>query len=221
MSSNVRIFDPFRHPHLDYEWNESGPMPSREQSMGPVFFPTPSYISHELAAYRKKVFDLAEQKNGDPIFNGSKEQASIVVEGLFSCATKTIRILTEFLDPSIYATYEVIVTARDFLSASDDRRLEILMEDTTAARMNPFLFMLSTFPNLRVMRVSETIRAQYASHCVIADDDSYRFRENKTKPFAIAAFGDPKGGRVLTEFFLDIWQHAEDFEATYPQWTMQ
>ena len=169
-------------------------------------------LSASLAAYRKSVFDLVEQKTGEAIYNGSIEHASIVMEALFAYAKKTVKILTGMLNPSVYGSFEVILAAHRFLGIPSSR-IEILLEDPSVRPLNPFFTMLENRENLLVRCVPKQVRINYRCHCAIADGDGYRFEADKSKPFAVAAFGDADGGRVLTEVFSELWKLAEDCSA--------
>ena len=181
--------------------------------MNEFVFPMQSYasrgLSPSLAAYRKRVFALAEQKTGEAIYNGSIEHASIVMEALFGYAEKTVKILTGFLNPAVYGSVEVVIAAHRFLS-DRSRQVEILLEDPSLNSLNPFFAMLGDHKNLIVKRTSQHIYTDFSCHCAIADADGYRFEADKSKPFAVAAFGDAQGGKVLTEVFSDLWKSSED-----------
>ena len=169
-------------------------------------------MSSSLVAYRKRVFALVEQKTGEAIYNGSIEHASIVMEALFAYAKRTVRILTGILNPAVYGSVEVMLAAHSFLSAPSSR-IEILLEDPSVKPLNPFFSILGNRNNLLIKCMPQHVRTSYRCHCAIADADGYRFEADKSKPFAVAAFGDAEGGKVLTEVFSELWELAEDCNA--------
>ena len=167
-------------------------------------------LSSSLAAYRKRVFELVDQKSGEAIYNGSIEHASIVIEALFTYAKSTVKILTGVLNPAVYGSIEVILAAHTFLSKPSSR-IDLLLEDPSAKPLNPFFSLLGDRKNLFVRCMPQHVRINYRCHCAIADTDGYRFEADKEKPFAVAAFGDTKGGNVLNELFSELWGLAEDY----------
>ena len=81
-----------------------------------------------LDLYREMVKEHAWKRSGAPIFNGSMEHASVVVETLFSTAQEQVSILTGSLNPRIYGRERVVAEAKLYLAVSHTNRLRIMLE---------------------------------------------------------------------------------------------
>ena len=165
-----------------------------------------------LDEYRDRVNRIAGKRSGGAIYNGSLEHAAVVVEALLTNANREVMILTGNLNTRVYGRDDVVMQAKLFLANNADNRLRILMEedDMRNRRLHPLLRELSEYEGFSVRHVPEGIQAAYGFHFVAADDDCYRFERDKSKPFAIAAFGDKKGGGGLASFFDKAWDRCRD-----------
>lgn len=175
-------------------------------SANPTFYPSAIRVP-EFDEYRRKVARLAESRAGDAVYNGSMEHAIIVIEALFRYAKRKVRILTGSLNPLVYGPMEVIVAAHGFLGERG-RTVEIVMEDEPIPG-NPFISTLGSSPNLEIRSQTGAGTIVYGCHFVLADDDCYRYEEDKSKMSAVAAFGDADGGRILGRAFTDVWRSSE------------
>ena len=166
-----------------------------------------------LEDYRARVEALACARNGDPVFNGSLDHAEVIVEKMFSHARKDVSILTGKLNARVYGTNEVLEQARLFL-ADSDHRVCVLMEDNAPANLkdHPFIEEFRDYENVEFKYVPESVRGLYDFHFLVMDSDSYRFEEDKTKPAAIAAFGDVDGAKNIEHIFAQLWDLGEPLE---------
>ena len=166
-----------------------------------------------LDSYRARVELLARNRAGDPIYNGSTEHAVIVVEAMFAHARKRMRILSGKLNARVYSPDEVIGQARLFL-ADPSHQVQILLEDDSALKDNPFYEEFSDQENVKFKKVPEDFQVLYDFHVLVMDDDSYRFESDKTEHAAIAAFGDKDGAMNLGGMYDYLWNNSEELRAT-------
>lgn len=164
-----------------------------------------------LAEYRQHVRTLASKRDGQPIYNATVEHASIVVEHLFSNATRRVDILSGSFNARVYGRTTVVEEAKLFLGSSADNRLRIILEeDSPRDRLvHPFFKACREWPNLELRIASQEVKDQYGFHFVLMDDDSYRFEIDKAKPSAIAAFGHKEGAQNLAGVYEFLWDQCD------------
>lgn len=161
-----------------------------------------------LDNYREQVARLARRRDGEPIFNGSIDHAAVIVENMFKAADSHVEILSGELNPRVYGLPEVIREASLFLVDADHKLRILVEEDQEADRIDhPFFEAFKDRDNVEFKRVLPESQEIYDFHFLVMDGDSYRFEEDKTKPAAIAAFGDVEGAENLGKIFEDIWSN--------------
>ena len=156
-----------------------------------------------LLNYRDLIAKRIADRDGTPLPNGTLLHAAMLMEAMFSAASKSIRILTGSLNARVYGSPEVIACARQFLATSG-HTLEVIFEDELdddAVARHPLLASLGPGANVRLWKLDPTLRKKITSHFALMDDDSYRFEADKAKPSAIAAFGDRAFCKSLSTFF--------------------
>ncbi len=163
-----------------------------------------------LEGYRERVRRLARARDGEPIYNGSLDHAAIIVEEMFSHATRDVSILTGELNARVYGPDEVVEAARLFL-ADSETRVRVMLEEKNneAAGRHPFRHAFADHPHVEFRYVPPQIQETYKFHFMVMDDDSYRFEQDKNQPAAIAAFGDPDGAGSMRHVFGMIWDKSE------------
>ena len=158
----------------------------------------------------KRLVDSARLANdGAVIYNGSIDHAKILVESLFESANKHVRILSGDLDPRVYGTTEVIEKARIFL-ANPRAKIQILVEnlDDEFFRHHTLQRLLGEEvlkDQIEVKRTTVESPYRFDFHMMSADENSYRYEGDKTKPEAIAAFGDDGVCKNLVSVFDTLW----------------
>jgi hypothetical protein len=144
----------------------------------------------EIHEYRKRVKALAALRNGGAIFNGSADHAAVIVENLFAVANHHVRILSGDLDARVYGNSRVVQRAAEFLGHSD-HRLDIMLEENTLSAHHPLMQIVGNNPNVSLRLIRADVAEGIPYHFMIADEDCYRFEEQKGTHKAVAAFGDP------------------------------
>lgn len=156
--------------------------------------------------YRRLIAEKLLKRDGTPIPNGTLRHASLLIEAIFGNAQRSVKILTGELNARVYGTSQVIAKALQFL-ANSDHSLDIVFESTfddgEAAR-HPLLSAIRESPNVQLWRLSPSATSELKFHCALMDDDSYRYEGDKTKPAAIAAFGDRDFARTLGAVFAAL-----------------
>ena len=164
----------------------------------------------DLNEYKRYVRTLAANRDGQPFYNASMDHASVVIESLFAIANKRIDVLTGSFNPRVYGREAVIEEAKLFLATSRGNHLRVILEKDSAAdrEFHPLFRACAHFPNLEVRTAPKNVKEQYGFHCVLVDDDSYRFEGDKKTPSAVAAFGDPDSAARLDRAFSMIWDRC-------------
>lgn len=164
--------------------------------------------------YRDMVKDQAWQRSGAPVFNGSTEHASVVVETLFSTAQEQVSILTGTLNPRMYGRERVVTEAKLYLAVSHKNRLRIMLESDSEIdrQRHPLLIACSDFPSVELRVVPPEVQEWYDFHFLVADADCYRLVSDKTCPIATARFGDVEGAQNLNRLFDILWADSEPIQ---------
>lgn len=160
-----------------------------------------------LDEYRDRVNRIAGERSGGAIYNGSVEHAAVVVEALLANASSEVMILTGNLNTRVYGRDDVVMQAKLFLANNADNRVRILMEEDNPRnrRLHPLLQELCSYEGFSARYVPQDLQESYGFHFAVADDDCYRFEEDKSKPFAVGVFGDEERGSRLKRFFEARW----------------
>jgi hypothetical protein len=162
-----------------------------------------------MESYRARVDALAREKGGTPLFSGSFEQASILIEKFFAIAKSSICILSDNLNARVYGGDEVIEQAALFL-AERNHYLQILLEVESGQELekHPFFERFSDYDNVMVRLLPEQVRGRYDFHFVLYDEDGYRFQPKKDEDSAVAAFGDKVNAAHLKDMFYVLWDEG-------------
>lgn len=157
----------------------------------------------DLKQYREHVKKLAAQRVGEPVYNGSADHATVIVENMFAAARNHIRVLTGDLDAKVYGTLRVVERARQFV-AHDGHRLEILVESASFNSTHPLIEAVANESNVSIREIPADLSARIGFHFMTADDDCFRFEREKNTHAAVAAFGDVETARHLNEIFQHV-----------------
>lgn len=171
-----------------------------------------AYVDEKMNSYRAKVKNAASLKNGEPIFNESISHAAILVEELVGSANEQVKILTGELNPRVFASEDVMEQFRLFL-ADPEHKVRILVEDFTQEdlEVHPIITEFGNTGRIELKKVPADVQKTYDFHLLVADGESYRFEQDKTKSVAVAAFGHPKGGQNLDNVFDQLWDKSTEF----------
>lgn len=162
-----------------------------------------------LKDFRARVRKVARERKGEPVFNGSTEHASVIVEAVFAQADDHVHILSEKMNARVYGPEPVIEEARLFM-AEASHKVKVLLEDANEddLRDHPFFDEFGKMANLEVRVVPETLQQRYPFHFLVMDGDSYRFEADKRQHVAVAAFGEEEGARNLENVYRTIWEKS-------------
>lgn len=163
--------------------------------------------------YREKVKEAIAEMDGRPVYNGSLEHATIIVEEMFAHAKDEVKLFTGRLNADVYGVPPVIGRAREFL-AEPNHKARILIEeqvDEERLRRHPFILGMSRFDNLEV-RCLRAGEYDPSFHMMLVDDHSYRFEPDKNQPEAVATFGDRDTTGHLDGLFEQLWKAGDAVE---------
>ncbi len=166
-----------------------------------------------IAEYRERVKNAARARNGDPVYNGSMEHASVLVEAMFAHAHHEVCVLSGELNARVYGREDVVEQANLFL-ADPQHRAQFLVEEPEALDWvnHPLLNALSDNDNVEVRSVPREMQSRYRFHLIVMDNDSYRFEKDRSEPVAIAAFGDAIGAENMRDIFNKLWSVSTPVE---------
>lgn len=156
--------------------------------------------------YIARVARAAAERKGEPVFNGSVDHARVIVGAMFKHARKTVDIYSGTLNPRVYSPDDVLDEAQAFV-ATNDHKVRILLDyaEPSLKENHPFFQRLSTYGNIDLKVLPTNISQKIKFHLLVADDDCYRFEDDKSQVAAIAAWGDAKGGKHLKSMFESLW----------------
>ncbi|MER9274407.1 hypothetical protein [Mesorhizobium sp. M0520] len=159
--------------------------------------------------YIERVTRAATERKGEPVFNGSIDHARVIVKTMFKHARRTVDIFSGTLNPRVYAPDEVLDEAEFFLTSSD-HHVRIILEraDVDLYAKHPFYKRFSEYTNLETRVLDSVMAGNIRFHLLVADEDCYRFEQDKAQVAAIAAWGDAKGGKHLKSLFETLWERA-------------
>ncbi|ORU91448.1 MAG: hypothetical protein A6F72_02590 [Cycloclasticus sp. symbiont of Poecilosclerida sp. N] len=168
-----------------------------------------------MEEYRKFVKQRAKEKSTELIPNGGIEHAEVLVENLFNCAKDTVRIFTGSLNEKVYATDNVLTSAKQFL-LEDGRRLEILIQDGDKVSAHNGLIKLCRSDSSSKCVIKHTTGADTAakSHFVVADYFAYRLEPDRKRYTAVACFNDQSASSALSTAFKEMFDKAELLDET-------
>lgn len=161
--------------------------------------------------YRKRVEQLAKERTGEPISNGSLDHASVIIEQMFRSAKDHVWILSGNLNARAYGRDDVLEQARLFL-AHGKHHARILVEevDDTMLTEHPFIVEFYDNENVEFRTVSPSMLDQYEYHFLVMDEDCYRFEPQKDEPTAVASFGDSETAKHLAVIYDVIWEESDE-----------
>jgi len=160
----------------------------------------------DLDAYRKFVAAHAEAANGELFFNRSTAHAAIVIEYLFSGASREVNILTGELYQPVYAESAVVQAAIGFLRGHPEAAIRIVSEKPID-EPHPLLKGLADAglrDRVSIKVLDPSISSGLPVHFAVADGRSFRFEPNKKLMEAAIQFGAPQTGALLNNIFHKI-----------------
>jgi hypothetical protein len=166
-------------------------------------------MNMNLEDYRGHIDRVIREMSGETVLNGSHSHATILIERMFANAERSMDILTRKFDPRVFGTSEAIEQAELFLGDSD-RKARVLLEELEESHLSshPFIQRLRgfwEFGNLEIKVLPKKYADDINLNFAVMDDSGYRFERDKSKPIAVAAFGDKDFPKRLKEFFDTLW----------------
>lgn len=177
--------------------------------------------------YRDKVVRLINERKGEPLMNGSIDDAAIITQEALSHAKDTVRILSHQLNPDCYAREAVRNAAKYFL-ADPDHKLRILIEaslwDVNSNfewSKHPLIKDLLEFatgedPNTRRLAIRLVPKAwveRYKFNFLLLDDYGFRYEADRKSSAAVAKFypeNTKQRLKSLQSNFDILWEASAD-----------
>lgn len=157
----------------------------------------------DLTDFEERVRWASRHMEGEPFSVATAEHGQIVVARLFAVAKHSIRILGGSLDSRVYASNDVLSSARQFLSGADaEMKILLDLDHADARRKHPFLQLAESFDGKVSVGVLAPRFADLVDlHFIVADQFSYKLKTPKHIESSIAAFGDAGGAKNLGSIF--------------------
>ena len=153
-------------------------------------------------------------KKGDEFANYNKDMvhATIVVCTAFRYAKQRIRLLSQKLDPALYAGPWFMEEINGFLERKGE--LNVLVE-TDVEPSHELMKLAKENPNqISVRRVPESLLDRYLFNFMVVDDIGYRLEHDRKEPAAVFAFNSEnklhvENTEMLTEWFDELSEISE------------
>jgi restriction system protein len=155
--------------------------------------------------YRSFVQQFASTGSGGPFTSSRSEHVAIVISQLFLTATKEVLILTNSLNPHIFADKEVVDAAKAFLQRNPQGNIRIISEEPIQSN-HPLLHALGHGAQCRI--VPAELRKLMTFHFVVTDGQSFRLETDSRKPEAIVQFGNKEMGERMRQTFDTIFMQG-------------
>ncbi len=170
-----------------------------------------------MEEYIERVMRAAAERKGEPVFNGSIDHARVIATAMFKHARKSVDIFSCDLNARVYGPDSVLDEAELFL-AKKDHKVRILLEKFSDGSDNqhPFFKRFSGYPNIETKVLDRGLADTINFHLMVADDDCYRFEQDKHNVAAIASWGDAKGGTNLKRLFDALWETGTEVRTSNP-----
>lgn len=146
-------------------------------------------------------------------FNRDIQHATVIVCLAFGYAEKTVRLLSQKLDPMLYGTPWFREEAEGFLKKGG--RLNVLVE-TPLPKDHPIFSLASEFPGLLAIRLVRDSKP-YTFNFMLVDEIGYRFETDRRNPEAIVFFNHPEATETiatLKQRFDGMWENATALDAS-------
>lgn len=142
-------------------------------------------------------------------FNDDMAHATIVICLATRHAKKRIRLLSNKLDPQLYATPWFGKEARKLV---DERKahLSILVE-SEIEEGHPIILLSREFPDkVTILRVPDDLLSRYRYNFMVVDQQGYRFEHDREEPRALVSLnGRSKEHREFTERLTEIFDDLQ------------
>lgn len=121
-------------------------------------------------------------------FNRDSGHATIVVGAIFEHAKEHVRVLSNHLDPVVYANPFVEERMLAFLDGGG--KLDVLVESDIDMDHAIYRMAERFADQISVRRVPDQLQGTYPFNFIVMDDAGYRFERDRGSPQALVAFHD-------------------------------
>lgn len=162
----------------------------------------------DINDYKELLNKYAALESPDYINNSSPDHAAAMIEVLFKNATGEVRILTDHLNPDVYARPEIKHAAAEFLKKPDNKLLVIMQlreERRVEPSNNNFITSLKEYKDRVKLFVANGTLKELEKHfmVVITPNKKYAFRYEMdlVKHTATCTFNGGESGQYFYNFF--------------------
>lgn len=136
--------------------------------------------------YIDELFKALEKKRPYTTYNRDMTHAWIITHAVFSCAKDRVRLLSNKLDPKLYARNDIIRAIESFLNRGGV--LDILVESDIEEGHPIRNVEKENAEKIYITKVRDDLTGSLASNFIVADNFGYRFEYNKESHNAFASF---------------------------------
>ena len=161
-----------------------------------------SPVVQPIQEFEAKVDALAREKSEEIVFNADTQHALSIVRALFRYGRKSISILSEKLDESVYSDPDLIKSATGFLAAGGTLRI-MVQKDANLVLNKPFMQSIKEYRERVTLKSvgKENPFHGVDKNFIVMDDGAYRFETNTTLHQATCCFNDAKLTKELQGLF--------------------
>jgi len=171
----------------------------------------------DMRSFRRFLEAASSKIPGEEFLTSSSEHTAAVVDFLFEHTEGVVEILTDRLDPAIYAHDDAIHGAKAFLDRTraaykDHPSIFILYEAQVNLNEHLLLKEVRGVPGwdkaVSFKRVPGDLTSQYTSHFVVSDAKHFMFQPERTTPGALVQFNAPEFSARLHSGFGELWHEV-------------
>lgn len=157
-----------------------------------------------MDAYSTKIDRMISAADGTIALNGSTSHAAVVLERMLSRAQESVRIMTRYLDPLIYAESDTIRAAADFLRSG--KSLRILVDQVSSGKEAEAFELLADEGDIQIRQVPDAFRKSIAINFSLMDQKGFRLEKDESGATAVVSFGQDDLNKRLDVLFDKVWK---------------
>ncbi|NGQ89284.1 hypothetical protein G5V65_00125 [Rhodobacter sp. HX-7-19] len=142
--------------------------------------------------------------DGSIALNGSTSHAAVVLERMLSRGQDSVRIMTRYLDPRIYADSATVLAAADFLRGG--KKLRILVDQVSPEKEAEVFERLADEGDIQIKQVPEAFRNGIAINFSLMDQKGFRLEKDESGATAVVSFGQNDLNERLMTLFDKVWK---------------
>ena len=172
-------------------------------------------MEESLGDYARNLRAALDKKSGLTTYNRDAVHAAIVVYEAFRQAVKTVLLLSQKLDASIYSTPWLVESVERFLGRGGT--LRILVEEAVDEN-HPLRVLAKSKPDVvRIAKVPTKMIKGYDYNFMLVDGRGYRFEHNREEYSATVSFDENEDShKEMVGILRRIFEVLEDVAEPLP-----